>query len=119
MSDATPFLEGAIRDIITASPYVGLHTGDPSGANEVTGGSYARVSVSFNSSGSEPTVLTNSAIVEFPVAMADWGVITHIAVYSAIAAGNRLVKSAVVTPKNIVNGDIVRFNPGDLVIEID
>ena len=51
-----------------ATMYVGLYTAAPTdagGGTEVSGGSYARVSVSFSVSGTG-TLCTNSAAVELP-----------------------------------------------------
>lgn len=115
MSDATAFLEGYIADYVIANGvYISLHTGLPTSGNEVTGGSYARRPVVFTKSGSEPTLITNNALVEFAVASAAWGTISHFAVMSALTVGNMLIRKAVVTPKVIAIGDVARFLAGEI-----
>ena len=64
--------------------YLGLSKADPgesgSGNNPPTGG-YARVPVTFSVTGNEAK---NSAVVEFPEATADQGVLTHGTVWDEI-----------------------------------
>jgi hypothetical protein len=73
---------------LATDPYVSLHTGDPgeTGANEVTGGSYARQQVAFGAAASG--TLSNSAQVDFASMPATtvfaWGV------WDAVSAGNCL-----------------------------
>lgn len=120
MSNATAFLEGYIADYLIANGgYMSLHTGDPTAGNEVTGGSYTRSAVAFAKSGSEPTALTNTGIVEFPVATVAWGNITHAAIQSAAVAGNMLVKFPVAVAKTIGIGDVARFLIGDIDITVN
>lgn len=120
MTAATAFLEGYIAGYIIANGgYMSLHTGNPSGGNEVAGGSYARAAVTFTKSSSEPTLLTNNAIVEFPVATAVWGVISHAAIMSAPTGGNMLARFAVNAPKSIGIGDVARFLAGDVDISVN
>ena len=60
--------ETAVLAPLTTSAFVSLHTGDPgdTGANEVTGGAYARQGpIAFTNVGSNPTVASNSAHVKF------------------------------------------------------
>lgn len=94
--------------------YVALFTDDPTDADtgtEITGGSYARTSVTFTVSGD---TASNSAAVEFPAATADWGTITHIGVYDADTSGNLIFHSALTAAKAITNGDVFRIPIGDL-----
>lgn len=117
---ALPILETYIKDYIVANGgFVSLHTGLPTNANEVAGGSYARRPVAYSVAGSEPTVMTNTAMVEFAVATADWGVVTHYAIHSAATGGNMIARTELADPKNITVGDVVRFAPGDLIVRID
>lgn len=105
-----------------ATTYVGLLTAAPSdagGGTEVTGGSYARVAVTSSlanwagtqaagstvaSSGTGGTTSNNGSIT-FPAPTANWGVVTHFAVYDAATAGNLLFWAALTTAKTINNGD--------------
>lgn len=104
------------------SLFVALLTAAPSdtgGGTEVTGGSYARVTVASSlatwagtqaaastvaSSGSSGTTSNNGAIT-FPAPTANWGVVTHTAVYDAVTGGNLLFYSALTVSKTVNNGD--------------
>ena len=81
-----------------ATLYVGLFTAAPTdagGGTEVSGGSYARQSMAFTVSGSNPTLATNSSAVEFPTATASWGTIVAAAVFDASTSGNMLALSLI------------------------
>lgn len=56
---------GAAGTFPTVNPWIGLHTGDPgeTGANEVTGGTYARQQANFSAAASG--TLSNSANIEW------------------------------------------------------
>ena len=111
MSAASDYLENKLLDhslattafTAPANVYVGLHTGSPldddSGANEISGGSYARQTAAFASAtgGSAST----NATITFPAATANWGTITHISIYDASTVGNLLFHGAVTTSKTI------------------
>lgn len=99
--------------------YIGLFTSDPgeaSGGTEVSGGSYVREAVTFTVSGD---TATNSAAVEWPVATASWGTITHVAVYDALSGGNQIAYAALTASKTIASGDVLRIPAGDLDVTLD
>ena len=99
--------------------YVGLFTTDPTDADtgtEVSGGSYARTAVTFSVTGN---AATNTGGVEFPAATADWGTVSHIAVYDASTGGNMIFHSALTTAKSITDGDVFRIPTGDLDFTLD
>lgn len=99
--------------------YVGLFTSDPGEAGagtEVSGGSYARQTITFTVTGSQAS---SSAAVEFPTATASWGTITYAAVYDAVSGGNLLASGALTTSKTIDNGDVFRIPSGDFDIDLD
>lgn len=99
--------------------YIALFTSDPgeaSGGTEVSGGGYARQSVTFTVSGD---TATNSAAVEFPEATASYGTVTHIAVMDASTAGNQIAYAALSASKAIDTGDILRIPAGDLDITLN
>lgn len=99
--------------------YVGLFTSDPGeagGGTEVSGGSYARQTITFTVTGSQAS---SSAAVEFPTATASWGTITHAAVYDAASAGNLLAYGALTASKTIDSGDVFRIPSGDFDIDLD
>ena len=113
--------ESAVLAPLVATAFVSLHTGDPgpTGVNEVSGGGYARQGpVAFVEAGSEPTVASNSAIVSFPQATADWGFLIYFGVWDAVAAGNFLGSGALTAASSINNGDDARFFVGALTITV-
>lgn len=99
--------------------YLGLFTvapGEGGGGTEVSGGSYVRKAVTFSVSGN---LATNTAAIEFDVATADWGTITHVAVFDASTGGNQIAYAALSTSKTIATGDVLRVPAGDLDITLD
>lgn len=99
--------------------YLGLFTSDPgeaSGGTEVSGGSYVREAVTFSVTGD---TATNTAAVEWPVATATWGTITHIAVYDALSGGNQIAYAALTNSKTIASGDVLRVPASELDITLD
>lgn len=98
--------------------YIGLFTSDPgeaSGGTEVSGGSYAREAATFTVTGD---TATNSGAIEWPVATATWGTITHIAVYDALA-GSQIAYAPLTSAKTIASGDVLRIPASDLTITLD
>lgn len=111
-----------------ATLFVGLLTAAPTDAlagTEVTGGAYARVSVTSSlanwagtqaaastvaSSGATGTTSNNAALT-FPAPTAAWGVVTHVGIYDAATAGNLLLFTALTTSKTINNGDAAPVFP--------
>jgi len=101
-----------------ATVYAALFTADPTDSgsltNEVTGGSYARQSITWGtiSNGS----IANSAAVTFPVATASWGTITHVGICDLGSAGNMMYHGALGTSKTVGTGDQVSFAIGALTV---
>ncbi len=101
---------------------------------EVTGGSYARVTVASSmanwagtqsagsttaSSGTGGTT-SNNGTVTFPAPTANWGVVTEYCVFDASTAGNLLWRAALTTSKTINNGDAApSFAAGAATLQID
>lgn len=119
------FIDWLLRGQSFTAPtnvYVGLLTAAPSdagGGTEVTGGSYARVTVASSlanwagtqsagstaaSSGTGGQTSNNGAIT-FPSPTANWGTVTHFGIYDASTSGNLLYWAALTTPKTVNNGD--------------
>lgn len=125
MSQATDYLEGQIRAHIfrTASftkptvLAVGLFTaapGETGGGTEVTGGSYARAQLNpldanWTAASSTDGLTDNAAQLNFPTPSANWGVVTHQAIFDATSAGNMLIYGALAASKTINNGDPAPF----------
>lgn len=117
--------------------YVALYTANPSDSTagtEVTGGSYARVTVASSlanwagtqgtgtttaSSGTTGTTSNNNAIT-FPAPTANWGVITGAALLDASSGGNILAYGALTVNKTVNNGDAApSFPAGSLTFQLD
>jgi hypothetical protein len=134
MSAASNYLENKVLDhVLTATAYSqpsGRHlalfknTSGNAAANleagtltdEISGGSYARQSVTF-AAASNGTSATN-ATVTFPAASANWGTVTHVAVMDAATSGNVLFWGAVTTPKTIESGDTFQVTSGNLTVSL-
>ena len=102
--------------------FVALYTvapGEGGGGTEVSGGSYARQSVTFTVSGTAPTQAANSTAVEFPTATANWGTVVAAAIFDASTSGNMLAYADLTTSKTIDSGDVLRFNASTLVVTLD
>jgi len=110
---------GATAYTAPTTLYVGLFTSDPGEAGsgtEVSGGSYARQTVTFTVTGN---AAANTAAVEFPTASASWGTITYAAIYDASTGGNLLASGGLATSKTIDSGDVFRIPAGDFDITLD
>jgi hypothetical protein len=104
-----------------ATLYLALHTADPaedgSGTEVSTSGTaYARQTVAFTVSGD---TATTSAAVEYSTATANFGTVSHVAVWDASTAGNMLAFAALTSSKTIETGDVFRVPAGDLDITLD
>lgn len=113
-----------------ASLYISLHTAAPdeSGtpSNEVSGGSYARVAVTSNTTNwTAPTtsgagkLTDNGAVITFPTPSATWGTVSYFGIYDASTAGNLLFYGPLTISKTINSGDTVQFAIGALDIILD
>ena len=127
MAEMCNFLENALinatlRNTSYTSPttvYVALYTDDPTDADtgtEVSGGSYARVAVTFGAPSNG--VSTNSGNVEFAAATGTWGTVTHIGIRDALTTGNLLYHTALDVSKAISSGDIFRITTGNLSVTL-
>ena len=102
-----------------ATVYVSLWTSDPTDAGsgtEVSGGSYARTSVTFAAPSNGVT--TNNADVTFPTATASWGTVGWIGINDALTSGNLLYHTALDTAKAIDSGDIFKIASGNLSVTL-
>jgi len=128
MAEMSNYLENALinatlRNTSYTSPttvYVGLYTSDPGDGNtgtEVSGGSYARVSVTFGAPSNG--VSTNSASVTFPTATGTWGTVTHIGILDALTTGNLLYHTALDSSKSIASGDVFTISTGNLSVTLE
>ena len=101
--------------------YLALHTANPdedgSGTEVSTSGTaYARATVAFTTSGN---TTSNTAAVEYSTATANFGTVSHVAVWDASTGGNMLAYAALTSSKTIETGDVFRVPAGDLDITLD
>ena len=127
---ANALLDHVFRNVPYTPPteiYLALYTSDPGDTdtgNEVSGGGYERMLVTFTSPSNK--LIYNADDIEFPEATADWGVITHGAFRTA-ATGGVLLKSGSlkeltggeVTSKLILKGDQLIIKAGNIAIGFD
>lgn len=100
--------------------YLALFTSDPTDAGtgtEVSGGSYARQSISWNTPASGAT--TNSADVTFPQATGNYGTVSHIGIFDASSGGNLLYHGALSASKSVETNDTFIVESGDLSVSLD
>lgn len=93
-----------------ATVYLALYTTNPTAADtgtEVSGGAYARQPITFGAPvvDSGKQTIKNSAQIQFPVATADWGTITHVGIRDALTGGNLLYHGPWSAPRTILTGD--------------
>jgi hypothetical protein len=127
MAEISNYLEDALinatlRNTTYTSPatvYVGLYTTDPTDANtgtEVSGGSYARQSVSFGAP--SDGLSASDADVTFPQATAGWGTVGWIGILDASTSGNLLYHTALDAAKTIETGDIFKIASTNLTVQL-
>ena len=117
---------GAEAFVPPATLYLGLSTTTPTDAGgnitEPSGGSYARVAVTNNTT-NWPTTTTgekaNGAAVAFPLATASWGTVTHLVIYDAETDGHVLCLAELIPQKAVESGDTLSFPIGSIVITLD
>lgn len=116
-------LDHTLRNVSYTPPtavYLALFTSDPGEdktGTEVSGGAYARKAVTFNAATNGS--VTNSADILFDIATANWGTVSHVAVFDALTAGNMLYYGALTTAKTINSSDQLKIVAGDLSISLD
>lgn len=106
---------------------------DSTAGTEVTGGSYARVSVAASlanwagtqaaasttaSSGTGGTT-SNNGVITYPAATADWNTVNCFGYMSASSGGTLIFYAALTSPRNITNGSTAAFAIGALTFQID
>tara|TARA_A100001515_G_scaffold77065_1_gene61186 strand:- start:145 stop:558 length:414 start_codon:yes stop_codon:yes gene_type:complete len=122
-------IDHLLRDTAFSAPagmYVGLvgaysaselEAGTLSG--ELSGGSYARVSVKGDSNwsaGSTNGQTDNENNISFTTATGDWGYVSGLFLADASSGGNVILYGTLTTPKIVENGDQFVIAAGDLDI---
>lgn len=99
------------------TPRVGLFTTAPTASTsgtEVSGGSYARVSVTFGAPSGG--VISNSSQITFATPTAGWGAVTAHGLFDAASSGNLLTFAAVSPSQTINTGNAVSFSSSALTV---
>lgn len=130
MTDKSDFLEDTILNHVLRNTaytpattveialFTTLPGEDGTGGVEVSGGSYARQTVTFAApvSGS----VSNQGAVTFPQATANWGTIVGVGIYEDAGAGaNLLYFGGLTTNKVVDTGDQLSFANGALTVAED
>ncbi|NIQ91004.1 MAG: hypothetical protein GWM98_04640 [Nitrospinaceae bacterium] len=109
-----------------ASLYVGLSSTDPgddgSGITEPSGGAYARVEVTNNTTNWPAAVSgakANGTLISFPKATALWGTMAWVIIMDAASGGNFLAGGALTASKIVDVNDQPSFSAGDIVVTLD
>ncbi len=106
--------------------YMGLVNADPGAAGtsgtELTGGSYVRVSITFGAaSAADPSEATNSSLVDFGTATADWNggvAIPGFVIFTGATGTNRIAAGTLTTATAVTDGDSVTFAIGAVTISL-
>jgi len=125
MSAFSDYLENKVLDHVFSGNaytaptlYVGLFTtatADDGTGTEVSGGAYARQTFTMTTTND---TATTTAAIEFPTATANWGTITHMAIFDAVTGGNMLAHGALTASKAINTDDVFRFDSGEIDITL-
>jgi hypothetical protein len=115
--------------VIPATYHVGLSTAavtEAGAATEPSGGSYARVAVTNNTTNfvidtSVPATpfIKNGTAITFPTATASWGTITHFFIADAASAGNIVMYGTLTNSKVVGIDDVVILGINNLKIYLE
>jgi hypothetical protein len=133
MSALSSYLENKINDHVlggsdytrVATVYFALFTSAPTesgGGTECSGGSYARVSATNNSTNFPASVSgtkANGTAITFATASANWGTVTSFGVFDAASGGNLLYFGNLSSTRTVTSGDTARFAAGDFTITFE
>ncbi len=127
----TQLLNVLFRNVSLTSPntYVGLATGNPgmgaTPANEVltAGTNYSRVLVlpaiweeTDIGAPTDGRLIRNNYDITFPIASSTWGTVSHYFIIDAASGGTTIAAGPLLTPREVLTDDSVRFPTNDLRI---
>jgi hypothetical protein len=122
LSNVLDYLYGNTSPPSRGTLYFALFTAAPSasgGGTEVTGGSYARVAVTNNTTNFPPTsgnIKSNGTAIIWPTSTAAWGTLVAWAVYDASSAGNLLDWGLLNTSQIMNSGDGYQLAIGQFTV---
>lgn len=122
MSSFSDYLEDAVldhafRNTALTSPttvYLALYTVAPTdagGGTEVSGGGYARQSITFGAASGG--AMSNTAAVSFTASGANFGDVLAVGIFDALTVGNLLAWDGI-TSATVNDGDTIEFAIGDI-----
>lgn len=103
-----------------ANLFSGLLSSDPADGNaainEFSGGGYTRKQVAFSdgTSGS----ISNTGLLTYPTATADWGLITYIGLFDASVDGSLVMYGPLTNPQYIATGDTFSIPINNLTVTL-
>ncbi len=101
--------------------YVALYTGAPSdagGGTEVSGGGYARKTVTWATATGTGGTTSNSNAPTWTASGGAFGTVTHIGIHDAVSSGNLLWHGAMTASKVVNDGDTLEFAVGNIDLTI-
>lgn len=114
---------GAVSHTAKSNYYLALSTtpigNDGTGVTEVSGGSYARVTIANNKTSwasAASGTLDNLISFEFPESSASWGTISYVALYDAASGGNILYFGALDSTRAVATATTVLFAAGGISV---
>jgi len=129
MGSISDFAENKLLDHllngVTYTPpttvFLGLSTTNPlddaSGLSEPAGGGYARKTIVFGAAAGR--AIAQNALVQFDEVTVDWGLVSHYALFDAVAGGNMLAHGELDQAKNVVTGNNPSVDAGEVVISFN
>lgn len=126
MSQIGDFAENELLDAIFSQAaytptniYMSLHTADPgeTGTSEVTGGSYARQTVTSSFGAASGGTVTSTANIQWTNMPAV--TVTHIGVWDATGAGNFIWGGTLTASKTTNAGDTFLISSGNATFSLD
>lgn len=116
-----------LAEIVTNPLQIAIYTNDPTSSDvgtEVTLGGYLRQTVAFGAPAvvGSGTEITNTGVITFPIAAADWELASHFGIRDTVTLGlvsyGTLTSLGVPTPRQIRAGDTFMLGIGAIKIRI-
>ena len=110
---------------LAATVWAALYTAAPTdagGGTEVTGGSYARVSITNNATNWPAAAAgskSNGTAIVFPQATANWGTVVAFAIHRHVTNDDILIWGDLTASKSVENGDTAQFAIGGITYTED
>lgn len=110
-------LLGASATLMPGTVYLGALLAAPNedgtGVVEPAGGAYARLAITNNGTNfpaAASGMKSNGVDLTMATATgANWGNITHVGIFDAASGGNLRLKGALDSPRNVLDGDVMKF----------